>query len=224
MELPADKRTLAQPTRARLYAALQARGTAAGTDELAEQLGMHVNGVRRHLEKLREAGIVERTEGARRRGRPKHEWKLAAGHEAGHDPVGAYVNLASWLARAIPAKPGRLREIERAGREIGRELVGNGSKRTAAAFSDAMAALGFSPEMAVAGDGAATCRLMNCPYRDSVRENADVVCMLHRGITSGFLERTSSDARLEAFVPKDPDEAGCLVEMQGTGWDAADSV
>lgn len=219
MELSATKRVLAQPTRARIYAVLQTRGDPLTTDELASHLGLHVNGVRRHLEKLRRAGLVERTDASGGLGRPGHQWELASGAGVEGEPSGAYVELANWLAKAIPPKPGRLREVERAGREIGRELVEEGGARTAEAFRRAVDGLGFRPEMAVGADGAAVCKLMRCPYRDAVRENADVVCSLHRGITSGFLDRTSPKARLTAFEPKDPDTAGCVVEVEGTGWE-----
>jgi hypothetical protein len=40
----------------------------------------------------------------------------------GERPTG-YADLARWLARAIPPGRNRLREVEKAGREIGRELA-----------------------------------------------------------------------------------------------------
>ncbi len=59
--------------------------------------------------------------------------------------------------------------------------------------------------------------LRNCPYRDAVRENQPVVCTLHRGITRGLLDVLKPDAELAEFVPRDPDEAGCLIELSGIG-------
>ena len=58
-------------------------------------------------------------------------------------------------------------------------------------------------------------RLGNCPYRDAVRENQPVVCALHRGLTRGLLDQLAPAARLASFVPKDPDRAGCLIEVEG---------
>jgi hypothetical protein len=40
-----------------------------------------------------------------------------------------------------------------------------------------------------------------------------VVCALHRGMTSGLLERLDRKARLTGFLPKDPYRAGCLVDV-----------
>ena len=57
--------------------------------------------------------------------------------------------------------------------------------------------------------------LGNCPYRDAVRENQPVVCTLHRGITRGLLDVLDPRAKLAGFVPRDPDKAGCLIELSG---------
>ncbi|MGH2985136.1 MAG: helix-turn-helix domain-containing protein, partial [Solirubrobacterales bacterium] len=49
---------LAQPTRARLFERLRMLRREASTKELADLLGLHVNGVRRQLERLQQAGLV----------------------------------------------------------------------------------------------------------------------------------------------------------------------
>ena len=55
--------------------------------------------------------------------------------------------------------------------------------------------------------------LCNCPYRDAVRQNQPAVCTLHKGITTGLLDRLDPGTRLSDFVAKDPYEAGCLIEL-----------
>jgi predicted ArsR family transcriptional regulator len=55
--------------------------------------------------------------------------------------------------------------------------------------------------------------LHNCPYRDAVRENQPAVCRLHRGITSGLLDRLDPSAKVAAFIPKDPYAAGCVIDL-----------
>ena len=50
-----------------------------------------------------------------------------------------------------------------------------------------------------------------------MRENQPAVCTLHRGITRGLLERLDPEARLAAFVPRDPDTAGCLIGVARAG-------
>ena len=75
--------------------------------------------------------------------------------------------------------------------------------------------LGLEPDVDRSEAGVIRCRLCNCPYRDSARENAEIVCALHRGITEGLLERLAPEAEMSRFEPKDPDMAGCLVEVTG---------
>lgn len=206
---------LAQPTRRRLFALLSRLGGAATTDELAESLGLHPNGVRTHLRRMRDAGLVTHRRVAGPRGRPRDEWAIAHSAMPGGDPPRAYVSLARWLARAIPATPRRLREVEAAGREIGRELATGAVGPPEQIVADQLAALGFQPSIETGADGTVRCRLRNCPYRDSVRENQDVVCILHRGLTKGLLDQVAPAAALTRFVPHDPYRAGCEVEIQG---------
>jgi predicted ArsR family transcriptional regulator len=214
MDLPkSTDDPLTQPTRARLFALLTERKEAVGTEDLAARLGLHPNGVRVHLERLQEAGLVERRQERAGRGRPKDRWAVAPGAQPSGQAPSAYASLAVWLARAIPTGPTRLREIEQTGREIGREIAPTETGDVVEELRQTFVALGFQPAMKVKTDGSLTCRLENCPYRDSVRENADVVCGLHRGITVGVLEKLDPKAKLTRFEPRDPGRAGCLVEV-----------
>lgn len=217
MDLPtdADHDVLAQPTRARLFSLLGELKRPAGTEELARRLDLHPNGVRVHLEQLHAAGLVSRAKSPRPRGRPRDDWSVAPGAQPSGDPPNAYGDLVRWLARAIPARPSRLRDVESAGREIGRDLAPDGSVSADEAMRTTLAALGFQPELDVARDGTLTCTLRNCPYRNAVKENQEVVCTLHRGITRGLLDVIAPKAKLTGFVPKDPDPAGCLIEVEG---------
>lgn len=206
---------LAQPTRARLFAVLAELKRPAGTAELADRLGMHPNGVRVHLLRLEAAGLVVRDRARQARGRPRDGWAIAPDAQPAGSPPTGFRELGRWLARAIPARPGRLREVEAAGRAIGQDLVRDqqGGLASADTLDSTLAALGFQPHVELTEpDGANYC-LGNCPYRDAVRENQAVVCTLHRGITRGLLDVLEPGARLVNFVPRDPDTAGCLIEV-----------
>lgn len=206
-----EEEALAQPTRARIFSFLVDHRAAASTDEIAASLDLHPNGVRRHLEKLESAKLVERRQHRGQRGRPRDRWLVATeARHSGRSPS-AYSDLARWLARSIPANANRRREIEKAGFEIGRELAPDGKAPLAETVGETFAALGFQPKLDVEENGSFTCRLNNCPYRDSVRENADIICTLHRGITSGLLSCLTPKAELTHFEPHDPDTAGCLI-------------
>ncbi len=205
---------LAQPTRAQLFTLLSELKRPAGTAELAERLGLHPNGVRLHLERMRDEGLVERARAPQARGRPRDAWTIApSARPGGHAPRG-YVDLVRWLARATPAGSRRLRDVEVAGREIGREIAPEGGAPVEA-FHGTLVSLGFQPTMEEEAGGQVTFCLGNCPYRDAVRENADLICTLHRGLTRGLLDVIAPDARLAGFVPRDPDEAGCLIQIAG---------
>jgi predicted ArsR family transcriptional regulator len=210
-----DDDPLAQRTRRRLFALLSASGRSASTDELADRLGLHPNGVRTHLRRLHDAGLVVQRRVSVGRGRPRDEWAIAPDVRPGGDPPDAYATLARWLARTIPATRRRLREVEQTGQAIGQELASGVVAPPDHAIVDLLAALGFQPDVGERSTGRLRCRLGNCPYRDSVRENRDVVCTMHRGLTRGFLDQVAPTARLVRFVPHDPDRAGCEVDIEG---------
>lgn len=209
---------LAQPTRARLFALLGELRRAAGTVELAERLDLHPNGVRLHLERMEEAGLLARERARQARGRPRDAWTIAPDARPGGESPSAYKDLGRWLARAIPARPGRLRDVEATGREIGRELAPHSAESgSAEALQSTLSALGFQPRRQQETPDGMTLCLGNCPYRDAVRENQAVVCTLHRGITLGLLDVLDPHAKLTDFVPRDPDTAGCLIELSSLG-------
>lgn len=209
---------LSQATRARLFAHLSALGRPASTDELALELALHPSGVRLHLERLRAAGLVVRERTPQAVGRPRDSWSIAPDALPTGQPADAYPRLARWLARAIPARPRRLREIERTGRAVGRELAPHRERRADSAdeaLGRALTGLGFAPQRERPSPGTVLYRLGSCPYREAVQENQDIVCALHRGLTLGLLDQLAPAARLARFAPQDPTRAGCLIEVTG---------
>lgn len=212
--LPDD--VLAQRTRARLFAMLSDMRRPTGTAELADRLGLHPNGVRIHLERMEGAGLVARARETRGRGRPRDAWVIAPGAEPGGRAPTGYHDLGLWLARALRAQPTDLRSVEATGREIGRELAPGTRAPDIDVLMASLTALGFQPEIEHLAAGHVSLCLNNCPYADAVHENQPVVCALHRGITRGLLDVLLPDAALANFVPRDPGEAGCIVEVEGS--------
>jgi predicted ArsR family transcriptional regulator len=217
MDVPiARDDALVQPTRARLFAALNELRRPAGTEELAGQLGLHPNGVRLHLERLLDANLVARERTRQGRGRPRDMWTIAPDATPGGDPPSGYSDLGRWLTRLIASRRTGLRSIEATGREIGRDMAPSaGAAPAERTMHAALVALGFQPQREVSPSGELTYRLCNCPYRDAVRENQPTVCTLHRGITRGLLDGIAPDTELAAFIPRDPDTAGCLITLRG---------
>jgi predicted ArsR family transcriptional regulator len=206
---------LAQPSRARLLELLSELRRAASTKELAALLDMHPNGVRIHLERLEDAGLVVRARIRGPRGRPADVWTVAPDARPGGQRPGAYRDLGRWLARSIAARSTSPRDLERTGRTIGHELAPSDAGVGPEAVERALAALGFAPFVhSRQGDRLTIC-LGNCPYRDVVRENQPTICALHKGITRGLLDVLAPGTKLDKFVPHDPVQAGCLVELVG---------
>jgi predicted ArsR family transcriptional regulator len=207
---------LAQASRARLFRLLAELQRPASTEELAERLGLHRNGVRNHLERLHEAGLVARERERRPRGRPRDSWSIDPQAGPSGDPPSAYTDLSRWLARAFDAQGSQVTEVETTGREVGRELAERDAAGTAEArMHHVLATLGFRPARTLDREGRLDYTLGNCPYREAVRANQAVVCALHRGLTRGLLDQISPDTDLTAFVPRDPDAAGCLIQLDG---------
>jgi len=186
------------------------------TATIAGRLGLHPNGVRVVLQRLEHRGVIAREEARGGVGRPRALWRLTPRAIAEADLPHTGWAMARSLARVIPATPSRLREVEEAGNEMGVELAGQLGQATGGgtreALGTALEALGFAPERTDEGT-LSRYRLTTCPYADAVRENPAVVCTLHRGIVRGVLGSISPDARLTGFEPKDPDIAGCIVEV-----------
>jgi predicted ArsR family transcriptional regulator len=208
-----DDDVLAEPIRARLLAALADLRRPASTDELAARVARHPNSARVQLQRLADAGLIERRRQAGPRGRPRHLWAIRADARPGGAAPEAHADLGRWLARAVRGGS-TLENVEAAGRQIGREIApdaaGGGVRQ---AMQDALTALGFAPRSEPTERGGLRYVLGNCPYREAVAENQPVVCTLHRGMTQGLLEGFASSRRLTAFVAKDPYTAGCLIDL-----------
>jgi predicted ArsR family transcriptional regulator len=180
-------------------------------------MGMHVNGIRIHLETLARAGLVIREREHLARGRPRDRWRIAPdARPDGVEPTG-YAELSLWLMRALVTHGAKTGDLESVGREIGRELATPGDGPPAERFFDALVSFGFGPERSAGGEQRTKYCLRNCPYREAAREQPALVCGLHRGITRGLLDRLAPDAQLGAFTMKDPDAAGCEIELLMAG-------
>ena len=204
---------LQQPTRARAFAFLAALRRPATIEEIARHLELHPTGVRSHLAQLEKERLVERTVVRGTRGRPHYEWAVAASARPHGSRPEAYRELARWLTAALAAGATTNTELESHGEAIGRSLApADVRAQPDEAFLHVLSAMGFQPRHRTAR-GVTTYELCNCPYRDTVRVDGARICALHRGITRGLIERIEPAARLSDFTAKDPDRAGCLIEI-----------
>ncbi|MGH9137057.1 MAG: helix-turn-helix transcriptional regulator [Acidimicrobiales bacterium] len=206
-------KALGDNTRYAIYLELARSQVPLATADIADTLGLHVNTVRPHLERMREVGLLDvSTDHRGSPGRPQHRYALAADAPSlGLEPP-AFPLLARMILQAATAAGAGPDEAAEAGREQGTAeaaLVGPRSA-CADALVDLLARIGFDPERVDEGD-ATTVAFAHCPFRELAEANPDLVCSLHRGMVEGFVD-TVGGASVGAFhnlVDRDP----CRVEL-----------
>ena len=201
-------KALGDNTRYAIYLELARSARPLATADIADSLGLHANTVRPHLERMREAGLLEIEVGGRGDvGRPQHRYSVAAdspslGLEPPTMPVLARMVLQ--LAQRLGAQPDDAAAV---GRDEGRLRAR--PHADAASTLEALVAdldrLGFDPVVAGAepatggpDDGAAVVAFANCPFADLAERHPEVVCGLHRGLVTGFVEEMG-DAEIRDF-------------------------
>jgi predicted ArsR family transcriptional regulator len=115
-------KVLADSSRYAIYQAVAGAEEPPSTGEIAERLDLHPNTVRLHLEKMRDAGLLEvfsDRHGAV--GRPQHRWSVVPqGPSLGVEPSGFRV-LAHLLAEVAAQPPGDVDRAAAVGRRRGLE-------------------------------------------------------------------------------------------------------
>ena len=203
-------RALADPSRARLLAALADDGPL-DTRELAARVGLHVNTVRVHLAALADAGLVAaETAPARGRGRPRLLYRTTAAEPE----EGRRYRLLAEMLTAVVARlgPDAAAELVGIGEAWGRHMVESPPPFTTLSDGEAverlialLAEVGFEPEL----DAAARRRrilMRPCPFLELARRHQDVVCPIHLGLMRGALAElgaATKATRLEPFVRPD---------------------
>jgi predicted ArsR family transcriptional regulator len=192
--LPVFK-ALGDDTRFAIYQELAQSPAPCSASELAERLALHPNTVRPHLDRMREAGLVE-VEPIHRGtvGRPQLRYSLAPGAPGlGFDPP-AHTLLAGLLAALAEELGGDGLDASNLGRRWGADARGRrqSGRGCLAALVAELDRLGFDPvESELGGGGAATRRVrvdfLHCPFRELAEAYPDLVCSLHRGIVEGVV-------------------------------------
>ena len=229
-------KVLADGSRYAIYEQLEAAEAPLATGEISRRLNLHPNTVRLHLEKMRDAGLVE-AESDRHGtvGRPQYLWKTVP--KGPGDDTGGFRLLAHLLAEvaatpagaeASPFEVGRRAGVRRL-RERSAALASPASRRRMSpadacvgAFIDELAHLGFDPLVESgdpAGEGGVervAVSFTRCPFRELAALYPDLVCELHRGMSDGIVstagEERGARARVESFsslVDEDP----CRAEL-----------
>ena len=140
-------KALGDETRFSMYQELASSTRPLSAHELADRLGIHANTVRLHLERLREAGLVD-VEAVHRGtvGRPQHVYALASGAPSlGFDPP-SYTLLAGLLAALAERVGADAEEATAIGRRWGADAGRRARTRSCdKALVSELERLGFDP-------------------------------------------------------------------------------
>ncbi len=197
-------KALGDETRYAMYRELAASTRALSAQELAEQLGVHPNTVRLHLDRLREAGLVEVHAVHRGTvGRPQHLYSLAPGAPSlGFDPP-AHVLLAGLLAALAERVGADHDDAADTGHAWGADAARRTRTRSCLrALASELDRLGFEPAVGPGdgtAEGAVRIEFLHCPFRELAEAYPELVCHLHRGICEGVVEQIGG-GRIEEFA------------------------
>ena len=216
-------RALADPNRRHLLRLLEDAERPLEVNALSEQVGLHPNTVREHLEQLRQAGLVTRTPEKRTRpGRPKMLYE-AAPRETRSPGSEGYRLLAEILASYMEATlDDPSAAAEAAGRAWGAYMVERpapflhpDTSHVVDQIVTTLSELGFAPEDQH-DDKRIVIRLHDCPYRDVARSRGDVVCSVHLGIMRGMTEELGGSVSVDDLQPF-VEPSLCIAHLSTTG-------
>lgn len=195
-------KTLGDNTRYAIYLELARSPRPVTTAEISEALSLHPNTVRPHLDRMREAGLVEVEVSARGEvGRPQHRYSVAPdapslGLEPPTMPMLAAMVLA--MAARVGAGP---EDAEHVGAQEGarRALPYRAAPSSLEALVSDLDRLGFDPIVSEGVDeDTAVVAFAHCPFADLAASHPELVCGLHRGMVAGFAA-AMGDAEVAEF-------------------------
>jgi predicted ArsR family transcriptional regulator len=196
-------KALGDNTRYAIYLELARSARPLATADISESLGLHPNTVRPHLERMREAGLLDVEVGGRGDvGRPQHRYSIApTAPSLGFEPPTMPV-----LARMVLSMAARLQasaeDAEAVGRTEGatRAQPYQQAPSTLEALVSDLDRLGFDPVVTDAADDpdAAVVAFSHCPFAELAAAHPELVCGLHRGLVAGFVAEMG-DAAVDQF-------------------------
>ena len=172
---------------------------------MADEMAVHPNTIRFHLDALVHTGRVEQVFGETTGpGRPPVLFRASRRMDpAGPTNYRLLANiLTSYLAATIPAAAA----VE-LGRSWGPSLVDGHRRRTAPSktqsitdLTELLADLGFQPETS-AGPRVTELRLRHCPFHELVENHGEMICSVHLGLMQGALETMRAPVTVDHLDP-----------------------
>lgn len=179
------------PTRARVLALLQSSGAAMSVTDVADQLELHKNSARFHLDALVQSGFAERSvEATGLQGRPPLMFTATD-----NSPTMSNVHLLELtdvlLTSFVAPSPDAHARAEQAGHDWGSNLVAAEGVTPEVAFDELVRHLGQRGFTTVLeGD---TMTFTRCPFRNTVSPaTLPLLCTMHRGFLNGYLSASDT--------------------------------
>jgi predicted ArsR family transcriptional regulator len=206
MSDPRAHRVLASVSRVAVLEVLRRAGRPLAVQELADEMGLHANTVRRHLDLLLDYGHVTRVrDRSGRPGRPRQVYALAVPPGPAAAEQRNYRLLASILTSYLHGGDDPHAAALDAGWRFGAEHVEPAApgdspdpRITVDRVVQMLDAIGFQPELTA--DRSAI-RLHHCPFHELARAQPDIVCRIHLGIIRGALGQLGAPPEAMRLIP-----------------------
>lgn len=175
---------------------------------IAEELDVHPNTVRFHLDSLVGDGQVEQVESDQRGpGRPPRMFQAVRQMDRGG--IRHYRLLAEILIKGLAAEPDSTARAQAVGRVWGEGIESPGAgvsvEESIEHLVGVLEEMGFDPERRET-EGNQQVGLRHCPFLELAEGRPAVVCPIHLGLMRGALETWAAPVtvdRLEAFIEPD---------------------
>lgn len=175
--------------------------------EIADELGLHINTVRFHLDTLVRHGVLHRADGeSSGPGRPASRYALAPGMD--RSGPRNYKLLAEMLLSHLAEDPDPPGAAVRAGQAWGRYLVpppAPGQRLTddeaLSRLSELMADVGFDPQTSADDADRVDMRLRHCPFLELAEVQHELICAMHLGLMRGALDHLGTPLHAESLTP-----------------------
>lgn len=205
--------------RQQVLAVLRAADAPLSIAAVADELRIHPNTARFHLEALVKSGQVEEVRADRAKpGRPPSMFRVIGGM----DPTGPrdYRMLAGILADALARQSRATARAKAAGRASGTHVADPVRTRTrreaVGRLTGLLADFGFAPEEPTAAGVPDRIGLRNCPFLELVETRRDVICPIHLGLMQGALDAWDAPITVDALTPfAEPDL--CVAHLAPAG-------
>lgn len=200
------------PTRARVLGLLQGSGEPLSVSQIAEELKLHRNSVRFHLDALEEQGFVHHSVAVTgHQGRPPLQYSATPDSPTiGNTHMMEMVEVL--LNRFVAPAPDAHALALQAGRDWGIRVMDQDPEQDpASAVDELVRYFGERGFAASASNGSFS--FARCPFRDAVSEEMlPLVCKMHRGFVEGYLDAGGSPERVARL---DVGQQTCIVELAG---------